>query len=394
MAIIVSKLEKFYGLPALCLGLFVFVLGACSEQQQAAMPPPLVQVQTVEARDVLYTGEYMAQTQGFKAVDLLARVEGVIQSRLYEEGQFVEEGQVMFEIEPDSYQGSFQQAEGTLAQARALYANATENLRRVLPLYERDAVSKKQRDDAQAAYDNAKAQVEAAQGALKVARVSYGYTTVVSPVSGFASKESLTPGNIVYNGSKLTTINMVDPMYVNFSIAAPEILQLNQLIEQGRAVDPSGGRWQATLTLVNGQEYPQKGEVTFLDRQVDPLVGVIRARATFANPDHKILPGQFCRLRINLATLKDALMIPQKSVIMTQQGSIVYVLDANNTAQARTVQLGITQGQDYLVYDGLKAGERIVVEGTNKVRANAPVSLGNATQAENQSSPPQPSSSN
>ena len=361
-------------LTLLMLG-FLLVATGCSSDNKPTIPPPLVTVKTITPKDIIFTAEYMGQTQGFKSVDVLSRVQGVMLKRLYTEGEFVKQGQPLFEIEPDSYQGSLQQAEGNLAQARARFKNAGENLKRIRPLFEKNAVSQRDMDAAQAEYDDAKAQVEASQGALKIAKVEYGYTTVVSPVAGFSSKEALSAGNIVYNGSKLTTVNMVDPLYVNFAIAAPDYMRLAQMMASGQAKLPADDGRPATLTLVDGSLFKEQGMVTFVDSLVDPMVGVVRARATFPNPNAEVMPGQFVRIKVEMALLPQALLIPQQSVIQTQAGAIIYVLEDNGTAIMRPVKANLTYGQEYIVESGLSSGERIVVEGTNKVTPNKPVMM-------------------
>lgn len=212
-----------------------------------------------------------ARRKGRVPVEVRAQVSGILKRRNYEEGSHVEEGQLLFEIEPDSYQAALERARGALGQAQARFTQARQNLNRILPLYARNAVSQQDRDDARSAYSSALADLESARAVVREAEITLGYTRVVSPVSGFAGKEYRTVGNLVAAGgggeSLLTVVNRTDPIYANFSISSPRIMQLRALQAQGRI--RSDGI-TAEIRLADGTVYPRKGKVTFIDRQVDP----------------------------------------------------------------------------------------------------------------------------
>lgn len=221
--------------------LFVLMLvGGCSSEkkEQAALPPPLVGVMTVEAKDVPISFTYVGQTEGSRAVEVRAQVSGILMRRAYEEGQYVKQGQLLFEIEPDTYRAALRQAKGVMEQAQAKFTQARQNLNRVLPLYAKNAVSQKDRDDAQAAYNSAKADLDSAKAAVNEAEIKLGYAYVTSPVSGFASREYRTVGNLItagsQDGSLLTVVNQNDPMYANFAIPSPQFMRLRA----GRAGTP------------------------------------------------------------------------------------------------------------------------------------------------------------
>lgn len=330
------------------------------DQKHGAMAPP-VSVYEVKTENVSWPAEYQAQASGSRAVEVRARVEAIIEKRLYHEGDFVKKGQQLFQLERDHY-------EAVMQQAQAQYANAEKEWRRVRPLYEKNAVSQKERDAAKAAYESAKAE-------LRQAKINLDYCQVEAPVSGYSSKENYTPGNLVNNNSLLTYVNQTDPMYIDFSIAAPERMQRQQLADRGILVMPQDGRYTARLRLLNGQMYKGEGEVTFIDSQVQPSTGVIQARAVFANADRSIMPGQYVRVYMDGDVLKDAILVPQKCVMITQKGSLVMTVDKDNVVATRPIEIGVSVGDRYLVLGGLKAGDRIISEGQVKARPGSKVSI-------------------
>lgn len=329
------------------------------QQQQGAAPPPLVVVHTIVARDTPYPAEYQAITQGSRAVEVRARVQAVIEKRLYTEGDYVKEGQQLFQLERDTY-------EAAQEQAQAQYNRAQREWNRVRPLYEKNAVSQKERDSARAAYESAKA-------SLRSAEINLGYCQVVSPVSGYTGKEALTAGNLVSNGSLLTSVNQTDPLYVNFSIPGTDRMQRLHMASKGLLVMPADGKYKATIRLVDGSMYDKEGLVTFVDTQISPTMGVVKARAEFSNPGDAVLPGQYVRLRMEGDVLKDAILIPQRCVLITQQGPMVMVVGQDNVVQIRPITIGVTLGTMYSVTKGLKDGERVILEGLVKARPGQPV---------------------
>ena len=344
-------------LSALCLALCLGgLLTACDKKETAAqaVPPALVEIFTVKAADTPWPAEFQAQAAGSRAVEVRARVEAIIESRHYEEGDFVQQGQLLFQLERDRYEAAMQ-------QAQAQYKNAEREWRRIRPLYEKNAVSQKERDGARAAYESTKA-------ALRQAEINLDYCQVTAPVSGYSSKENVTPGNLVMNNSLLTFVNQTDPMYIDFSIAAPERMLRQQMETQGLLRFPEGGRYKARLRLLDGNMYKGEGEVTFIDSQVQPTTGVIKARAVFANSDRSIMPGQYVRLFMEGDVLTNAVLIPQKCVMLTQKGAMVMGVDKDNKVVPMPVQLGVSIGDRYLVEAGLKDGDRIISEGLVKAR--------------------------
>ena len=338
-------------------------LAACEEggkPQQGGMLPP-VAIHEVRAADVPWPAEFQAQATGSRAVEVRARVQAIIEKRLYNEGDFVKEGQQLFQLERDQYEARAQQAE-------AQYVAAEREWKRVRPLYDQNAVSQKERDNARAAYETARAE-------LRQAKINLDYCQVVSPVSGYSSKENVTEGNLVSNNSLLTYVNQTDPMHIDFSVAAPERMRRFQLEAAGRLQFPADGQYHAKLRLLDGRMYAGEGKVTFIDSKVQPTTGVIKARAVFPNSDGAIMPGQYVRIYLEGDTLKDAILIPRKALVLTQQGSLVMGVDKENTVYPIPVVVSESIGDNYLVDSGLKGGERIVIEGIVKARPGSKVSI-------------------
>lgn len=363
-----------YPIIIACLSLCVF-LAACKEEarQQQAMIPP-VSVYEVKTENVPWNAEYQAQASGSRSVEVRARVEAIIEKRLYHEGDFVKKGQQLFQLERDQY-------EARMEQAQAQYVNADKEWRRVRPLYEKNAVSQRERDAARAAYESAKAE-------LRQAQINLDYCQVVSPVSGYSSKENYTPGNLVNNNSLLTYVNQTEPMYIDFSIAAPERMARQILERQGRLEFPKDGKYLARLRLLDGRMYDGVGEITFIDSQVQPSTGVIQARAVFENANGAIMPGQYVRVYMEGDVLKDAVLIPQKCVIHTQKGSSVMAVGQDDVVSVLPVEVGATVGDRYLIDSGLKGGERIISEGIVKARPGSKVKV---IPAQETLTPPNPS---
>lgn len=362
----------------LIFGGATFLAAGCSSDKAApqARPQASVGVMTVQARDTPIFPTYVGQTEGSQAVEVRAQVSGILTSRTYEEGRRVEQGQLLFTIEPDTYKANLAQAEGVQAQAQAKFVQAKQDLDRIRPLYAKNAVSQRDRDQAQAAYNAAKADLDSARAAVDDAKIKLGYAYVTAPVSGFTSKEYRSVGNLITAGagneSRLTVINKIDPIYANFSIPSPDYMHMQVLHSQGRL---RFDKQEAALDLADGSRYPLPGAINFVDKQVNPGTSVVAARAEFPNTDHLVLPGQFVRVTISGPVLVNAILIPQQAVLQTQKGSMVVVVGENDIAEMRPVKLGQTYGGDFLVDDGLKPGERIVIEGTNKAQPGQPVHI-------------------
>ncbi|GAB6177074.1 efflux RND transporter periplasmic adaptor subunit [Desulfobaculum senezii] len=363
-----------------CLLLSAALATGCTESEaskSATPPPPLVKAQTVSRTDVPLTLEYVGQTAGSREVQVRARVGGILLKRAYVEGSPINEGDLMFTIDPEPFRAELGQANGQLAKCKATLQKAILDRDRILELFKEGAVSTQERDNALTTYDSAKADVEAASARVREAAINLGYTDVRAPISGITSKETRSEGSLIStdaSGSLLTTITQLDPIYVNFSIPGTEALHYRKLAEEGRLHLPEAG-YSVRIRLSDGTIYDTKGHINFSDKQVDPMTGSIRSRAEFSNTEGMVLPGQFVRVLLDGAMLENCLMVPQRAVLFTQNGPIVYTLDENGTASPRPVTLGDSVGEAFVVESGLKDGERIVSEGVVKVRPGTPVNV-------------------
>ena len=313
---------------------------------------PYVKVQDVVCQNVPWPADYLATAAGSRAVDVRARIQGIIEKKLFREGGYVHAGDLMFQLERDQYEAAYD-------QAKAAYMNAEREWNRIRPLYKANAVSQKDRDAALAQYDSTKA-------ALRQAEINLEYCQVVAPVSGYTSKEEVTVGNLVSNNSLLTTVNQTDPMYIDFSISAPDRMFRQKLQREGRLRFPENNVYEARIRLTDGRMYERAGIIDFIDSQVKVTTGDISARATFDNSDNTIMPGQYVRVFMMGDVLLNAVIIPQNAVMITDSGAFVIVVDKQNVAHRTPVKISTSIGQDYLLESGLKGGERIVVDGMLK----------------------------
>ncbi len=341
---------------------------ACEDKKEGAqsagpgaMPPPLVSVMKITEQDYPFDMNFQAVTQGSRAVEVRARVQALIKERLYTEGEYVKEGQILFQLERDQY-------EARMNQAKAQFEQAEREWNRIRPLYAKNAVSQKERDVALAAYSSAQAD-------MRLAQINLDYCQVTAPVAGYSGKEEVTAGNLVNNGTLMTSINQTNPIYVNFSFPGTTYLRNKQLADAGRLALPEGNAYTATLRLVNGNMYPIEGKVTFVDSQVNQATGVVKARATFENKNDAVYPGQYARIFLKGAVLKNAILVPQRAILNTQMGSVAMVVGANNVVEMRPVKVTMNVEQMYLLEAGLKAGETIIIDGLVKARPGAPVTI-------------------
>ncbi len=359
-----------YRITKLLLLLLVFTLiitGCKKEVQQPPVIPTLVYMETITQQDTPFKAEYVGITEGSKSVEVRAQVGGILRQRHYNEGQYVNAGDVLFTIESDTYEAALKAAKGNLDMAKAQLRQARLDYDRLSNLFNTNSISKKDYDAAVAAYESAKARVETAQGNLSDTKIRLGYTSVIAPVSGYTSKANFTEGNLisVSASTPLTVINQVNPIFVNFSIPATTMTQIRLLTK-----------------------YPEVGKVIFFDKMISPSTGDIKIKAEFANPAMALLPGQYVRASLDGFTFINAIVIPQKAIIQRQGGQFVVTVDGESKAHFTPVELGMNMGNYFIVLNGLKAGDRIVVEGTNKVTRDGQVVV-DAKNAQKQVGKPQ-----
>ena len=330
----------------------------------------LVRTMPVEQRDVNIYGEYVGRIRAQQFVEVHARVEGYLERMTFEEGTFVKKGQVLFVIDPRQYQAKADKAKAQLKKDQAQERKAKHDLERIRPLYEQNAASQLDLDNAVAAYESAQAAVGMSRADLDQALMELDYTVVRSPISGNISERLVDLGTLVGAGgkSKLATVVKSDTVLVDFSMTALDYLKSKERnVNLGQKVENRSWQPFITITLADGTEYPYQGLVDFAEPQVDPRTGTFSVRAEMPNPQHTLLPGQFTQVRLLLDVREQAVAVPMKAVVMEKGGAYIYVARRDSTAEKRFIELGPQQENTVVVERGLAAGERIVVEGQHKL---------------------------
>lgn len=373
---------------AVCLAAIAAAGCIGSKGAPPAAAPVEVQVTAVEQKDVPIYAEWIGTLDGYVNADVRAQVSGYILRQGYQEGAFVRKGQLLFEIDPRPFQAALDQASGQLAQAKASLANAeavqhrTElDVNRYTPLAREQAASQQDLDNAvqnnlaaKATVETAKAQIQTYEAAVENAKINLDFTRLVAPIDGIAGQAQLQVGALANPGSgPVTSVSTVDPIKVYFTVSESEYLDWRRRFptEETRLAADRGLRLQ--LVLADGTVFPHEGTFFFADRQVSLGTGSIRIAGLFPNPGNVLRPGGYGRVRTAVRTQKDALLIPQRAVSQLQGAYQVAVVGADNKISIRTVSVGNQIGSQWIVTDGLKAGERVVAEGTQKVRPGATV---------------------
>jgi membrane fusion protein (multidrug efflux system) len=355
---------------ALLLPLATLVAGCGRSQseQGGGMPPAEVGVVEVKRGDLPLPLEFTGRAAGSREVEVRARVDGILLERRYREGSEVREGDVLFRIDPEPYRAAVAQTRAELGVAQARLEEARRQRDRIVPLFEQNATSQRQRDEAVSQFEVAQANVEAAHARLRTAELDLGYTDVRAPISGLTSREVRSEGSLVQAGgddSLLTRIVQVQPIYVEFSVPEAEAARVRRSTDQ----------LVAKLLLDGGEVYPVTGRLSFVDTAVEPGSGTVRVRAEFENGDRRIVPGQFARVRIEGLVEPDAVAVPRKAVMSSAQGHFVWVVGADDTVQFQPVRLRDNAGDLVVIAEGLRGGERIVVDGLLKVQPGAKVKV-------------------
>jgi membrane fusion protein (multidrug efflux system) len=351
------------------------LLSGCGkgQEQQHAPPPPEVTVQTVEKNPVPLDLTYTARTVGSREVEVRARVGGILLKRRYEEGGPVKQGQPMFLIDPEPVRARLASARAEVAVARARLEEARRQHDRVLPLFEKNAVSQSRRDEVVSAFEVAQASLQAAESAERMAQLDLEYTDVRAPISGLTSREVMSEGSLVsteQSASLLTKIVQVDPLYIEFSVPEAEASIIRGSLAPANRVAPPTVR----LLLENGQEYPDSAKVTFVDNAVDVNSGTVRVRAVLKNPEAQLIPGQFIRARVEGVQLSNVVAVPRKAVMSSAQGQFIWLVNGEQKVEFRPVQVGRSFGNNIIVTEGLAPGDRYIIEGVLKVQPGIQVS--------------------
>lgn len=397
-------MNKNRGLTPLAVVLMLsgsLALTGCDDKQdqQGGQQMPEVGVVTLKTEPLQITTELPGRTVAYRIAEVRPQVSGIILKRNFVEGSDIEAGVSLYQIDPATYQATYDSAKGDLAKAQAA-ANISElTVKRYQKLLGTQYISKQEYDQALADAKQATAAVVAAKAAVETARINLAYTKVTSPISGRIGKSSVTEGALVQNGqaSALATVQQLDPIYVDVTQSSNDFLRLKQELANG-SLKQENGKAKVDLVTSDGIKFPQSGTLEFSDVTVDQTTGSITLRAIFPNPDHTLLPGMFVRARLQEGTKPTALLVPQQGVTRTPRGdATVLVVGADNKVETRQIVASQAIGDKWLVTDGLKAGDRVVVSGLQKVRPGAQVKVqeitaDNKQQAASGDQPAQPRS--
>lgn len=350
--------------------LFLAALAACSKQAPPpAPPPPEVGVVTVNPASVPLQKDLVGRLAPFRSADVRARVPGVLQKRVYEEGSDVREGQLLFVIDPAPLQAALSQSQASLAQAQANYTNAKVAADRARKLAPTNYISKSDVDNALAAERSAAASVQAGKASVDSARINLGYASVRSPIAGRAGKQQVTEGALVGQGDAtlLTTVDQVDPLYVNFSLSVAELEQVRS-VQRGQAQSAT----QVQVVLPDGTPYERMGTLDFSGDVVDPATGAISLRARIPNPDKALLPGTYVTLKATLGQQQNVFVVPQAAVQRDATSAYVLAVGKDGKVARKDIATDRTQGPNWIVDKGLTAGDQIIVSGLQRAQPGQP----------------------
>jgi membrane fusion protein, multidrug efflux system len=361
--------SRVFGALLLAAGL---TLCGCKKAAPPQMPPPVVQVVTLTAENAPASAEFIGQLDSPQNVEVRARVEGFVDKILFAEGTEVKEGDPLFKLDDAPYQEQLAAANGQLAEARAALNKYQKDVARLAPLAEKRAVPQQDLDNAVASVDVGKAGVLSAQAKVQSAQLDVGYCDLRAPVTGLIGATSVQIGELVGKGEPtlLATISKLDPIWFYCNVSEVSYLRAEA---ETRRLGTRVENLPVTLVLADGSKLPDQGKFVFIDRAVDPKTGTLRVRAEFANPSKTLRPGMFGRIIADLGVRPDSILVPERAVVELQGKNFIWVISPDNKASQRPVIVGRQIGEKLLITEGLKPGERIVVEGLQKVRDGAPV---------------------
>jgi len=354
------------------------LLSGCGkeEKKDAARPPTDVTALTVVARDVPISTVFVAQTQSSQAVNIAARVSGFLDKRVYTEGSVVKAGQVLFRMDPKPFQAQVDAAAAALQRNQAAEEVAKANLARTKPLAQQNALSQKDLDDAQGQYEQSAAAVAQSKAQLESAQLDLSYTTITSPVDGVSSFAAVADGTYVNpQNSQLTTVSVLTPMWINFSVSENEMERIRGQVQKGLIRMPEGNQFVVEIELVDGTTFPYKGRITFADPSYNSQTGTFLIRASVDNPKGVLRPNQYVRTRLHGAIRPNAMLVPQRAVQQGAKGHFVWVVNKDGKAELRPVVVGDWYGDSWFISQGLAAGDQVVVDGAMRLAPDAPVKV-------------------
>ena len=359
-------LKHGFFIGVLCFSMLLMAAAGC-KKKAAPTPPPEVQVITLTPTNVPIFEEWIGTLDGFVNAQIRAQVTGYLLAQNYAEGSEVKKGDLLFQIDPRPFQAGLDQAQAKLAQDQAQSGKTELDVKRYTPLAQEQAISQEQLDDAVQANLAAEAQIKADEAAVENAQLNLGFTKITSPVDGLAGIALAQIGDLVgQSGSVLTTVSTIDPIKVYFQVSEQSYLTFwRQFIAAGNGAKPNA---RLQLIFADGSVYPEKGKFFFADRQINPNTGTLQIVGLFPNTNFVLRPGQYGRVRAQTQTITNALLVPQRAVTQLQGSYQVTIVDATNTAHLQTVNVGEQIGPDWIIESGLKPGDRVVVEGTQKAK--------------------------
>ena len=364
-----SRSWRRFLLAALCV--MLFIPSGCDkhESTRSDQRPVEVTAVTVTPRDVPLVYEFIAQVQSSQQVNIQARVSGFLDKRVYTEGSMVKEGQTLFLMDQKPFKAQLDQARAALGKHEAALEVARLNLARVKPLTALNALSQKDLDDANGQFQSAAAAVEGAKAQVEQAKLNLSYTVIASPVTGISSYAQQADGTYLHSSnSQLTTVAVISPTYINFSISENDWLKYRDQVARGNVVEPDDKVFLAEAVLADGAVYPHTGKVTFADPSFNPRTGTFLIRATVDNPDGRLRPNQYVRVRLKGAVRRNAVLVPQRAVQQTSKGHTVWVVGKDGKAEARPITVGQWHENDWFINEGLHGGDQVVVDGVLLVR--------------------------
>jgi membrane fusion protein, multidrug efflux system len=376
------------------LAIIAFLCSGCKEQKPPGMTPPTVEVVEVVQQDVPVIAEWVATADGYVNAQIKPQVTGYLMRQVYTEGALVKEGDLLFEIDPREFKSTVDQSAGQLEQALAQYAKTQLDVERYTPLAKENAISQQELDNAIAANLAAKAQVDSLKAALENAKLNLSFTKVISPVEGIAGLAQAQVGDLVGPAlsSLLTTVSTVNPIKIYFTASEQEYIRFMRENPDPKERRAKEADIQWKLTLADGSIFPHTGKFIFADRQVDVRTGAIRLATEFPNPGNFLRPGQFGRISAEMGRLEGALLVPQRAVTELQGSYQVAVVGTDNKVDIRSVNVGQRYGSLWVIVNGLKLGERVIAEGTQKARQGMPVTPKTAAVEPSTNPPSQPDS--
>ena len=356
-------------LNLLCI--FVLLFLSCAEKEPPETPAPDIPVFQTRSQEVPIYREYVGQVFGFKDIAIQARVEGYLENIHFEEGSRIEKGALLYTVESQPFEEKVAAKMSHVAGSKSQLARAQSDLNRIKPLAEQNAVSQSDLDSAVAEHETSIEVVKAAEADLRASEIELGYTKIYSPVDGVIGKTKAKVGDFVGRSSEtmvLNTVSQIDTVLVQFFVTETEYLKFRRYLSESDPADRDREKAQLDMILVDGSVYEHKGEIDFVDREVDPFTGALLVQASFPNPEEILRPGQFAKIKAKVQVVEDGILIPQRCVMELQGLYSVYVVDESNQIKQRDVTAGAKIGEFWLITEGLQPGEKVVYEGLQKVK--------------------------